>query len=262
MSMQYAITRQAPGGVNQQAMAAIENALLDVKAKSLGVPVYELFGGKVRDRLPLYWSHCGSYRFRNADVMKVEPVRSLDDLVKLGKHVKERGFKALKTNIFRFDLDPPNMHQPGFGARRRAGPSSTPTARRWRRSATGWRRSARARGRDMGILLDTNFNFKTEGYIKVARACEPYNLFWLEIDSYDPEGLRLIRDRAPMPIASCESLFGRRQFRPFFENRSIDVSIIDVPWNGLAESLQDRRPWPRPTRSTARRTISTATCRR
>ena len=41
--------------------------------------------------------------------MGVEPVRSLDDLVKLGKHVKERGFKALKTNIFRFDLDPPNM---------------------------------------------------------------------------------------------------------------------------------------------------------
>ena len=37
MSMQYAITRQAPGGINQQAMAAIENALLDVKAKSLGV---------------------------------------------------------------------------------------------------------------------------------------------------------------------------------------------------------------------------------
>ena len=43
-------------------------------------------------------------------------------------------------------------------------------------------------GPDMGILLDTNFNFKTEGYIKVARTCEPYNLFWLEIDSYDPEG--------------------------------------------------------------------------
>ena len=35
----YAITRQAPGGINQQAIAAIENALLDVKAKGLGVPV-------------------------------------------------------------------------------------------------------------------------------------------------------------------------------------------------------------------------------
>ena len=147
MSMLYAITRQAPGGINQQAIAAIENALLDVKAKALGVPVYELFGGPVRDRLPLYWSHCGSYRFRNAEVMGVEPVRSLDDLVKLGKHVKERGFKALKTNIFRFDLEPPNMHQPGFG-RTPGGPElNADGADAGGDRATGWRRSARARGR-------------------------------------------------------------------------------------------------------------------
>ena len=63
-------------------------------------------------------------------------------------------------------------------------------------------------------------------------------MFWLEIDSYDAEGLRLIRDRASMPIASCESLFGRRQFRPFFENRSMDVAIIDAPWNGVQESMK------------------------
>ena len=237
MSMQYAITRQAPGGMNQQAMAAIENALLDVKAKSLGVPVYELFGGKVRDRLPLYWSHCGSYRFRNAEMMGVEPVRSLDDVVKLGKHVKERGFKALKTNIFRFDLTPANMHQPGFG-RTPGGPELNADGGTLAAIADGLAAFRQGAGAEMGILLDTNFNFKTEGYIKVARVCEPYDLFWLEIDSYDPEGLRLIRDRASMPIASCESLFGRRQFRPFFENRSIDVSIIDVPWNGLMESLK------------------------
>ncbi len=40
MSTIYAITRQAPGGMNQQAMAAIENALIDVKAKALGIPVW------------------------------------------------------------------------------------------------------------------------------------------------------------------------------------------------------------------------------
>src|SRR3954465_6000410 len=61
----YAVTRQAPGGVNQQAIAAIENALLDVKAKDLGVPVYSLFGGPVRQELPLYWSHCGGYRVQS-----------------------------------------------------------------------------------------------------------------------------------------------------------------------------------------------------
>jgi L-alanine-DL-glutamate epimerase-like enolase superfamily enzyme len=39
------------GGMNSQAIAAIENASLDVKAKALGVPVYALFGGAMRDRL-------------------------------------------------------------------------------------------------------------------------------------------------------------------------------------------------------------------
>ena len=39
------VTRAAPGGINQQAIAAIENALVDLKAKALGVPVYELLGG-------------------------------------------------------------------------------------------------------------------------------------------------------------------------------------------------------------------------
>ena len=45
-----AAPRRRPGGVIQQAIGAIENALLDVKAKALGMPVYELLGGPVRDR--------------------------------------------------------------------------------------------------------------------------------------------------------------------------------------------------------------------
>ena len=54
-----AITRMSIGGINHEAIAAIENACLDVKAKALGVPVCALFGGPFRDRVNLYWSHCG-----------------------------------------------------------------------------------------------------------------------------------------------------------------------------------------------------------
>ena len=56
---------------------------------------------------------------------------------------------------------------------------------------------------------------------------------WLEIDLYDPAGLALIRRLARTPISSCESLYGRRQFRPYFENQSVDYAIIDVAWNGI-----------------------------
>ncbi len=52
-SFLYVKQVQAPNGVNQRAIAAIGNALLDLKAKALGVPVYELFGGPVRTRIPV-----------------------------------------------------------------------------------------------------------------------------------------------------------------------------------------------------------------
>src|SRR5499426_3739172 len=110
----YAKTRQAPGGLIQQAIAAIENALIDVKAKALGVPVCEMLGGPVRNQLRLYWSHCGTYRLHHAKEMGLPPVRNLDDICKLGEHVRERGFTALKTNIFLFDGAGPELYMPGF----------------------------------------------------------------------------------------------------------------------------------------------------
>src|SRR6195256_5061430 len=236
-STYYAVTRQAPGGINQQAMAAIENALLDVKAKALGIPVYALFGGPVRERLPLYWSHCGSYRLHHAGIMGVEPGGSLADLARLGAEVARRGFKALKTNIFLFDETPPGLYMPGFA--RGAGQPELNADRRILDAITDALAALRdGAGDEMGLHLDLNFNFKTEGYLKVARAVERFDLSWLEIDSFDPQALAHIRRSSRNAIASCESLFGRRGFRPFLENNAVDVAIVDVPWNGLAESIK------------------------
>ena len=66
VAMLHVNTRQSQGGLIAQAIAAIENAMLDMRAKDLGVPVAALFGGPVRDRIPVYWSHMGTYRIRNA----------------------------------------------------------------------------------------------------------------------------------------------------------------------------------------------------
>jgi L-alanine-DL-glutamate epimerase-like enolase superfamily enzyme len=234
----YAMTRQAPGGMTQQAIAAIENALLDVKAKSLGVPVYELLGGAVRDRLPLYWSHCGTYRMtaHTAKTMERARFESLNDVVALGKEVRDRGFKALKTNIFLFDPEP-RLHMPGF-ARTPGWPelnADKAVIDALRNQIQAFREGA---GPDVGILLDLNFNFKTEGYLRVVRALDDLGLFWFELDLYDPASLRRIRDAVQTPIASCESLFGLRGFKPFFEHYAMDVAIIDVPWNGIWQSMK------------------------
>jgi len=157
----YARTRQAPGGLIQQGIAAIENALVDVKAKALGVPVCEMLGGPVRDRLRLYWSHCGTYRLHHAEKMGLPPIRTLDDIRKLGEHVRERGFTALKTNIFLFDGASPELYMPGFG-RSPGGPELNPSLRveeALDKQLAGFRDGT---GKDVEFLLDLNFNFKTE----------------------------------------------------------------------------------------------------
>jgi len=96
----------------------------------------------------------------------------------------------------------------------------------------------RGAGGDVGLHLDTNFNYKIDGYIKLARALEPLDLVWLEIDLYDPAGLALIRRSARTPISSCESLYGRRQFRPYFENQFGRLRDHRRGLNGILESLK------------------------
>lgn len=228
---------QAPGGINARAIAAIENALLDIKGKALGVPVYELFGGPVRTRIPVYWSHCGTYRARNPELVGVPPMRGYDDIAALGTEVKRRGFKALKTNILTHDGRTFTPFGPGFG--RSPGYPALNIDRTTLQALANTLGAFRAgAGPDMGLHLDVNYHFKTEGFLQVAKAVAPYELTWLEIDTWDPQSLALIRRSAPCPIASLESVCGRRNFRPFFDAYASDVAIIDVIWNGFLESIK------------------------
>jgi L-alanine-DL-glutamate epimerase-like enolase superfamily enzyme len=233
----YQKSIQAAGGVNQRAIAAIENALLDIKAKALGIPVYELFGGPLRERIPVYWSHCGTYRARNADAMGVKPLRTYDDIAALGEEVRNAGFKALKTNIMPPDGDRLTYFAPGFG-RSPGYPALNAEPRilkAVRDQLAAFRSGA---GPDVGLHLDVNYHYKTEGYLQIAKAVAPYDLTWLELDTWDAQALALIRRAAPCPIASCEGLTGRRAFRPFLDAYAMDVGIVDVVWNGMLESLK------------------------
>jgi len=95
----YRPHRQNIGGVAQKAIAGIDTALWDIKAKALGVPLYELFGGPFRDKVRLYWSHCGTYRAWFPDVLSPPPLRTMEDIANLGREVVSRVFTALKTNM-------------------------------------------------------------------------------------------------------------------------------------------------------------------
>src|SRR4029077_1858845 len=109
----YRATRQSPGGGVQKAIGGIENALLEVKAKAMAVPVYELFGGPTRDSVEVYWSHCGTTRARAWEVTGTQRLASYDDVTALGREVVARGVRAFKTNIVGPGHDP-QVPMPGF----------------------------------------------------------------------------------------------------------------------------------------------------
>jgi L-alanine-DL-glutamate epimerase-like enolase superfamily enzyme len=93
-------------------------------------------------------------------------------------------------------------------------------------------------GPDVALHLDANYHFKTEGFLRLARALEPLDMGWLELDTTDPAALAHIRRSSRTPVASCETLHGRREYKPFFEQYAMDVAIVDVAWNGALESLK------------------------
>ena len=227
-------SRQSPGGIAAKAIAGIECALVDIKAKALGISVVELFGGPTRDDVRVYWSHCGSSRARNYELIGVPPLKSMDDIAALGREVVERGFTALKTNVI-FPGDQASVHFGGFGG----GPGTTDgnvTPQVLRHIETLICTFREAVGPDVGINLDLNFNFKPEACMRIAKVLEQFDMLWLEIDMYDHEALRQIKDSTTTKICTGENLYYMREYLPYFECRAADVFMIDVPWNGFAPS--------------------------
>jgi galactonate dehydratase len=231
----FCATRPGAGGVVGQALGAIENALLDAKARVLGIPCHELLGGRVRDRLRVYWSHCVTWRAARRPYYQPE-ITDIGGVRAIGREVRERGFTALKTNMFRYEDGRPVRWAAGFGAPFQPELNVSRALRKGIREHLEVLREAA--GPDVGILLDLNFNAKTEGYLQVLREVEDFGPFWVEIDSRNPQALAWLRANGRVPIASCETLIGVQQFLPFFEARALDVAIVDTPWNGVWQSMK------------------------
>jgi len=113
----HVLTRQSRGGINQQAIAAIENALLDITGKRMGCRSTRCSADRSASAFPVYWSHFATYRVRSAAMMGVPELRSYDDVARHAQEVKQRGFRALKTNILPVVDGKLVSFTPGSGAR-------------------------------------------------------------------------------------------------------------------------------------------------
>jgi galactonate dehydratase len=230
-----ALTRPAPGSVIGESLGALENALLDAKARALGVPCYELLGGKIRDRIPLYWSHCPTWRINHPKYYS-PAVTDLDGVKAAGAEARNKGFAACKTNLF--------LHEDGDAYAWRPGTAapfypelnvSKKLIRNVRQHLEALRDGA---GPNVEILLDVNFNMKPEGQLRLLRSLADFDLFWVEIDLFNAKALAYVRDHSPHPISSCETLIGLRNFLPYFKHQSMDVAIVETVWNGVWQSMK------------------------
>jgi L-alanine-DL-glutamate epimerase-like enolase superfamily enzyme len=225
--------RQSLGGIGSRAIAGIENALLDIKAKALGISCSELLGGPTRDKVRVYWSHCGSSRVRHSKLLGTPPIESWNDITALGKEVVAKGYTALKTNVVMPGKN--GTWLSGFDGLSSRTDETVPTwLLRHIETLIGTFRDSV--GPDVDIILDLNYHFKPEACMRIAKVLEPYHLLWLELDRHDPASLRQIKDTTSIPICSGEGFYYMQGYLPYLQMHSADIFMIDACWNGVNQS--------------------------
>ena len=196
------------GAPFRTALGAIEAAMLDIKGKALGVPVYELLGGKYRDRVECYANH---WYFGAVDP---------DDYARSARDAVAMGYSALKWDPFEAaDLSM-------TGAQRRRTIDIVAAVRN-------------AVGSDIDLMLDVHGRLDVPTAIAMCRALEPYGLRWIE-EPTPPESidaLAEVRRRSPVPIAAGERFFEPARFVEALAKNAVDVLQPDVSHvGGLAEA--------------------------
>jgi galactonate dehydratase len=227
-------TKSNPGSLVQRIIAGIENALWDINGKHYNLPVYQMFGGKLRNEVKVYWSHCATTRIRNAKEAKKPEIKTLKDLNKFGKEVIKSGVKVLKTNIAIFDkknyIYMPG-HKHGF-----KNPSLTMSDEIFEGIDFWISNLQKSVKNKVSIALDLNFNFKPVDLKKICKKLSKYNLKWLEIDITDAKTLSIVKEFTDIPIVSCETLSDVNSYKPFFDLRALDYASVDTAWVGFGVS--------------------------
>jgi L-alanine-DL-glutamate epimerase-like enolase superfamily enzyme len=219
-------------GRARQLVGAISNALLDIEARERGLPVHELLGGALRDRIPLYWAHCGTYRMSHASLIGVPAIRSLDDIRALGAEVSARGYRALKCNLMLFGGDKPRRFKAESEVRL-DDRTVAAVASDLESLLAAFREGA---GRDVALLVDVGAGFPSAAATVLACAAARHDVRWVEIESASPTGLSAVRAAAGVAVATGERLTFADYTR-YIAAGAADVMIVDVPYLGARNAV-------------------------
>lgn len=189
-------------GAHISAISGIDIALWDLLGKSLGVPVHQLLGGKLRDRLPAYAS--GGW----ADARHIG--------AQLQGYVAQGGFNAVKMRVGVQDGSPHASAERVTAAREALGPG-------------------------IDIMCDAHGTFTVAEAKQFCHLVRDLNVAWFEepVTADDTEGLAEVRRSTHIPIAAGESEFTRHDFLRLATHRALDIVQPDLGiCGGLTEAVR------------------------
>ena len=191
------------GAVLMSALSAVEMALWDIKGKDLGVPVYQLLGGKVRESVPCYAN--GWFA----------PAKTPSEFAEKAKEAVSQGFKALKWDPF--------------------GSSYLQIERKQLNEVIECVGAVYDAVKDNAdIIIEGHGRFDIPTAVRVGHALGEFDILWFEepIPPQNLEGLAEVKRRVNVPVSAGERLYNRWEFRSLFELKAADFIQPDVSHAG------------------------------
>ena len=197
-----------PGVIYSSAIAAIDIALWDLKAKSVDMPLYKLLGGAVREKVVCYPHNFG---------------RGTDDLVENCKKTTDEGWKFVRFGLLEthdaVKTDQTTYKNPGILEPTESVKLTTEQFAKIRDAV----------GDDINICLDVHTRLDTAHVIDLCKRLEEFNPFFIEdpLRSESPHAYRNLSKHTSLPIAAGEQWSSKWQFRQVIEEDLINYARID-----------------------------------
>ncbi len=196
------------GVIGLSAISGIEQALWDIKGKALNVPVFELLGGQVRERVRMY-THLGGGDMRAVYETHITPDPNI--FADRAAEVVAKGYTAVKVLI-----TPPTETLNSLAA--------------YHYAEHAMQAMRRAVGEDVDILVDCHGRHAPANALEFCRVLAPYHPYFVEepVPPENVDAMAEVRRASPVPIATGERLLTRHDFRPLFEKQACDVIQPDL----------------------------------
>jgi L-alanine-DL-glutamate epimerase-like enolase superfamily enzyme len=223
-------------GAEMRAWSALDIAIWDLLGQHLGQPVYNLLGGRCRESIPIYNTCVNTPKYADQDAFLNRPGELAKDLLAQGiRQMKVWPWDRFAPQIVT-DRDPGPAGWSAMGP-----PGHYLSAEDLETGLNVVKEIRKAVGGKMHIAIEGHSRWDLNCALRIARALEPYDVFWME-DIIQPDSVadlaRLVHETR-VPQAVSERLFTKFAFREVLERAAGHVVMLDIVWTGgISEALK------------------------